>query len=103
MLASNGSFKKSYEGRDRFRYQIRKKVQGKNTVKRELSSSVLEKFNGYDRVRYLLEKKEKQHLAPLNIVYESRFDESTTIQCFFTDKIYLAFRSHIGVVEKKWS
>ena len=39
---------------------------------RNLSSSVLEKFNGYEMIRQKLQRKEKIDVTPIDIVYESR-------------------------------
>ena len=40
-----------------FRFLIQKKVQGKNKVTRNLFSSVIEKFNGYEIIRRQLARK----------------------------------------------
>ena len=42
-------------------------------------------------MRYLLGKKEMKNLVPIDIVYEPSFDESVAVQCFFTNKIFLAY------------
>ena len=47
VLAKHNYFLKFFERRGTYRFLIKKKVQGKNEVIRNLSSSVLEKFNGY--------------------------------------------------------
>ena len=39
-------------------------------------------------------------VEPINMVYEPVFDENIPVQCFFTDKIYLAYRSYIGWFDK---
>ena len=44
---------------DMFRFLIKKNVQGKNEVTRNLCSSVIEKFNGYEMIRQDLAHKEK--------------------------------------------
>ena len=46
-----GCFLRFYERRNKFRYQLRQKLKTKNEVKAELSSCVLQKFNGYDLLR----------------------------------------------------
>ena len=51
-------------------------------------------------MRYLLEKKEKKNLVPTDIVYEPSFDESAPVQCFFTDRTFLAYRSYFGIMGK---
>ena len=42
-----------------FRFLIKKNVQGKNEVTRNLCSSVVEKFNGYEMIRQDLASKER--------------------------------------------
>ena len=39
-------------------------------------------------------------LTPINIVYEPTFDEKIPVPCFFTDQIFLAYRSYIGRFDK---
>ena len=67
VLSNHSFFLKFFERRDVFRFLIEKKVQGKNKVTRNLSSSVLEKFNGYEMIRRKLERKEKVDLISVDI------------------------------------
>ena len=67
---------------------------------RNLSSSALEKFNGYEIIRHELARQEKREFVSIDIVYEPVYDESVPVPCFFTDQIFLAYRSYIGGVEK---
>ena len=73
-------------------------VKGKNKITRDLSSSVTEKFNGYQTIKYKLACKEQMDHEPLCIVYDPSYlqDENTPILCFFTDQIHLAYRSQVG-------
>ena len=77
-----------------------KKVQGKNQVTRNLSSYVVEKFDGYEMVGCQIACKEMIELTAINIVYELIFDEKIPVPCFFTDQIFLAYRSYIGRFDK---
>ena len=95
VLAKYNFFLKFFERRDMFRIFIRKKVQEKNEVTRNRSSSVIEKFNGYEMIRQDLANNERVDIEPINIVYEPVFDENISVPCFFTDRIYLAYRSYI--------
>ena len=61
-------------------------------MKRNLSSSVVEKFNGYEMIRQKLQRKEKIDLTPVDISYEPSYDESIPVPCFFTDQIILAYK-----------
>ena len=71
LLASEFSyFLRFFERRNKFRYQLRQKLNGKNETKAELSSCVLQKFNGYNFLRNEIVYSEKKNLLPLDIVYE---------------------------------
>ena len=83
-----------------FRFLIQKKVQGKNKVTRDLSSSVIERFNGYELMRSESAHQERIEFIPFNIVYEPIYDENIPVPCFFTDQIYLAYRSYMGRFQK---
>ena len=63
VLAKHNYFLKFFERRDMYRFLIKKEVQGKSEVTRNLSSLVLEKFNGYKMIRNDLRK--NQRLYPL--------------------------------------
>ena len=63
----NNFFNKFFEKRDKYRFLIKKKVVGKNTVTRNLSSSVIEKFNGYENIKLKIARKEKTDFTSLEI------------------------------------
>ena len=65
------------------KFLIQKKVQGRNQLTRNLSSSAVEKFDGYEIIRRKLERKEKIDLTTIDIVYERSYDENIPIPCFF--------------------
>ena len=100
VLAKNGFFLKFFERRNVYRFLIKKRVQGKNEVTRNLSTCVLEKFNGYENIRNNLWKKEKIDFTTINIVYEPSFDENVPVICNFTDQIHTAYKSYIGRFDK---
>ena len=50
VLAKCNFFLKFFERRNMYRFLIQKKVQGKNKVTRDLSSSAVEKFDGYEMI-----------------------------------------------------
>ena len=63
---------------------------------RDLSGSVIEKFNGHEMIQHELVRKEKIKFVAINIVCEPIYDENVPVPCYFTDKIHLAYRSYIG-------
>ena len=70
VLAKYNFFFKFFGQRDIYRFQIKIKVEDKNTVTRNLSNSVLEKFNGYEIIRHELACQEKREFVPIDTVYE---------------------------------
>ena len=83
------------------RFLIKTKVQRKNEVTRNLSSSVLEKFDGYEMIRNDLSYQEKAEVIPIDVVYEPIYDENVPMPCYFTSEIHLAYRSYIGYFDKE--
>ena len=71
-------------------FSSRKKHKEKNEVTRNLSSSVVEKFNRYEMIRQDLARKERADVAPVDIVYEPTYDENILGLCFFASQIHLA-------------
>ena len=48
-----------------------------------LSSSIIEKFNGYKYLKPKLARKEKIDVTAIDIVYEPVYDENVPVPCFF--------------------
>ena len=67
---------------------------------RDLSSSIIEKFNGYETIKRELARIEKIEFTPISLVYEPVYDENVPVPCYFTDQIYLTYRSYIGRIVK---
>ena len=59
-ITKKNLFLQVYEQRDKFRYIIKKGVQGKNKVIRDLSSSVIKKFDSYDILKAEIKGEEKK-------------------------------------------
>ena len=100
VLAKHVFFLKFFERRNVYRFLIKKKVQGKNEVNRNLSACVLEKFNGYEIIRNDLSRKENIDFKPINVVYEPSFDEVKPVVCNFFNHIHTAYKSYIGRFDK---
>lgn len=80
-LSEFGYFLKFYKRRNKFRYQLRQKLKSKNEMRAELSTCVIQKFNGYDLLRIRLQHNEKKNLIPIDIVYELTLDIEKLIYC----------------------
>ena len=89
-------FLKFCERRVKYRYLIKEGAYGENKITRHLSSSVIEKFNGYKIIKRGLRNKEKEDFCPIDIAYEPVSNKDDIVICYFTDNIHLAFRSYIS-------
>lgn len=59
-----------------------------NKIAQDLSSSVIEKFNGYKIIKRGLRNKEKEDFSPIYIVYEPSSNKDDLVICYFTDNIH---------------
>ena len=67
-LTRKNLFLKFYERRDKYRYLLKKGAcDGKNKVPRDLSSSVIEKFSGYEIIKEASEIRRKKTFVPLTL------------------------------------
>ena len=80
--SEHGFFLRFSERRNKFRYQLRQKLKSRNEMKRELSASIIQKFNWYDLLRNHLQHFERQDFIPIDIVYEPTLDTNKPIFLF---------------------
>ena len=100
VLGKGGSFLRFFERRNLYRHLLKKKTEGKNEPMRELPTCVIRKFNGYEMLKKDLEKKERTHHDPIDIVYEPTFDPNTPVFCYFCPEIQKAYRAYIERSQK---
>ena len=95
ILSKYGYFLGFYERKNKFRYQIRKKLKEKNEIRKELSSCIIQKFNGYELLRNHLNSKERQEYVPIDIVNQPALNKKNPVHCFLAPDVSLAFNSKI--------
>ena len=92
ILNKHNLFLRIFELKEKFCYITKTSAQ-KKTIVREISSCVIEKFNGFNVVRIDFEQKLRRDFLPIDIIYKPIKKEDEIIDCFFTDKIHLAYRT----------
>ena len=55
------------------------KVDCKSNLTQDWSSSIIQKFNGYEIIKHELARKEKIEFTPINIIYEPVYDENVPV------------------------
>ena len=94
LCPNTGFFFRFYERRNKFRYQLRRKLKEKNQMKRELSACIIQKFNGYELLRNHLNFIERKDFVPIDVVYEPTLNENMIIECFFHTENSSRFSDH---------
>lgn len=69
-------------------------------MKKELSTCVIRKFNGYELLRNHLNSKERKDFIPIDVAYEPSLNENKPILCYYAPKIYLGFHTTVENREK---
>ena len=92
ILNKHNLFLRVYEEKEKFRY-ITNTEKDKRKIIREISSCVKEKFNGFIIVRVDFDNEIQRNFSPIDIVYRPVKNQNEIVNCYFTDKIYLAFRT----------
>ena len=99
ILNKNNLFLHIFELNEKFRCLIKQDSEKKNII-RNLSLCIIEKFNGFDIVRIEFERKLRQKMYPIDIIYKPVKKEDEIIECFFISQINLAYRSTFSENQK---
>ena len=91
ILNKNNLFLYIFELKEKSCCLIKQDSEKKNII-RDLSSCIIEKFNGFNIVRIEFERKLRQKMSPIDIIYKPVKKEDEIIECFFTSQINLAYR-----------
>ena len=92
ILNKNNVFLRVFELKEKFCCLIKQDSEKKNLI-RDLSSYIIEKFNGFNIVKIEFDRKLRQKMSPINTIYKPVKKEDEIIECFFSLKINLAYRS----------
>ena len=91
ILNKNNFFLRVFELKEKFRCLIKQDAGRKNVI-RELSSCIFEKFNGFNIVRLEFNRKLRQKMSLIDIIYKRVKNETENIKCFFSKRINMAYR-----------
>ena len=92
ILNRNSLFLRVFEFKQKFHCLIKQDPEKKNVV-RELSACIVEKFNGFATVRLEFDRKLRQKMSPIDIIYKPVKKENEIIECFFSSQMNLAYRA----------
>ena len=93
ILAKFGFFLRVYELKKKYRHLFMKKPDQQKIVK-QLSSCLIEKYNGFTVIRIEYEKKERKNFEPIDIIYKPTKDLETEPVCYFSTDISLAYSAY---------
>ena len=92
ILNKNNLFLRVFEFKQKFHCLIKQDSEKKNVI-RQLSACIIEKFNGFSIVRIEFDRKLRQKMSPIDIIYKPVKKEDETIECFFSSRMNLAYRA----------
>ena len=92
ILTKYNMFLRVFELKDKFRYLFKQNSEQKKIVN-EVSACVIQRFNGFNLVRLEFDHQIRRDFTPIDIIYKPVKKENEVLNCFFTDKLYLAFRA----------
>ena len=75
-------FERVFELKEKFRCLIKQDAERKNVI-RELSSCIFEKFNSFNIVRLERNRKLRQKMSPIDIIFKPVKKETENIEFFF--------------------
>ena len=93
ILDKFGFFLRVYELKKKYRHLFMRKPDQQKIVK-QLSSCLIEKYNGFTVIRIEYEKKERKNFEPLDIIYKPIKDLETEPLCYFTTDISLTYSTY---------
>ena len=85
-------FLRVFELKDKFRYIIKQNSEQKKHFS-EVSACVIERFNGFTIVRLEFDNEIRKEFTPIDIIYKPVIKQNAILNCFFTDKLHLAYKA----------
>ena len=92
ILSRHNMFLRVFELKDKFHYLIRQNNQQKRIVN-EVSACIIERFNGFTIVRLQFDNQIRKDFSPIDIIYKPVKKRHAILNCFFTDKLHLAYKA----------
>ena len=99
ILAKFGYFLPIYELKKKYRYLFMKKLDQQKMVK-QLSSCLIEKYNGFRVIRIEHEKKKRKNFEPLDIIYKPTKHLEIEPLFYFTTDISFAYSAYYSHASK---
>ena len=96
ILNKNNLFLRVFELKQKFHFLTKQTPENKNII-RDLSACISEKFNGFNIVRIEFDRKLRQKMSPIDIIYKPVKKEDEIIECFFSSQMNLAYRASFSV------
>ena len=92
LLSDFNYFLRVFELKNKFRQMIIKEPKKTNFV-RQLSSCIIEKYNGYQTISTEFEKKQRKNFKPIDIIYKPTKNPEKSPVCYFTPDISKAYQN----------
>ena len=92
ILSRHSMFLRVFELKNKFRYIIKQNHEQKKYFS-EVSACIIERFNGFQIVRLEYDNEIRKEFKPIDIIYKPVIKLNAIINCFFTDRLHLAYKA----------
>ena len=90
ILIEFGFFLRVFEQKNKYRQLLVKKTEKQNQVK-QLASCLIQKYNGFQVIKSLFNKRQRRIFTPLDIIYSPTKNAQILSKCFYTTNIANAY------------
>ena len=99
ILPKHNYFLRIFELKDKYR-QLSMKEPKKQNIIRQLSSCLIEKYNGFQVISIEFDRKQKKKFKPIDIIYKPTKNPEIELLCYFSKDIAKAYSNFYSIKDK---
>ena len=99
ILSKHNYFLRIFELKDKYR-QLSMKEPKKQNIIRQLSSCLIEKYNGFQVISIEFDRKQKKKFKPIDIIYKPTKNPEIELLCYFSKDIAKAYSNFYSIKDK---
>ena len=99
ILSKHNYFLRIFELKDKYR-QLSMKEPKKQNIIRQLSSCLIEKYNGFQVISIEFDRKQKKKFKPIDIIYKPTKNPEIDLLCYFSKDIAKAYSNFYSIKDK---
>ena len=98
-MSKHNYFLRTFELKDKYK-QLSMKEPKKQNIIRQLSSCLIEKYNGFQVISIEFDRKQKKKFKPIDIIYKPTKNPEIDLLCYFSKDIAKAYSNFYSIKDK---